>query len=195
MEYPSLFPDISPIEELLDIYFSQDEQSNLSCIQNHQLEETTGERGDTESFPDGSQPHLSSEVYSSSTSPQRQAEVQKSIENITEEDLANLPIRELNKRLRNLRSDEAQKIRKRRRSLKNREYATSARRKRSAIKMSLTTQNQRLSAQLRQTKEILSETVKERDSYKNKYENLKKVYAALSTTSPMMQSRNTNSLS
>lgn len=194
MEYPSLFPDISPIEELLDIYFSQNEQSNLSYIQNHQLEETTGEKSDMETFPDGWQPHLSSEVYSSSTTPQRQAEVQKSIENITEEDLANLPIRELNKRLRNLRSDEAQKIRKRRRSLKNREYATSARRKRTAIKVSLTTQNQRLSAQLRQTKEILSETVKERDSYKNKYENLKKVYAALSTTSPMMQSRNTNSL-
>lgn len=191
MDYPSLLPDISPIEELLNIYFSQDEPS---CIQNHQLEETTGERGDMETFSDESQPHISTEVYSSSTTSQRQAEVQNSIENFTEEDLANLPIQELNKHLRNLPNDEAQKIRKRRRSLKNRGYATSARQKRTAIKVNLTSHNQRLSAQLRQTKEILSETVKERDCYKNKYEDLKKVYAALSTTSAMMKSRNTNSM-
>ena len=191
MDYPSLLPDISPIEELLNIYFSRDEPS---CIQNHQLEETTGERGDMETFSDESQPHISTEVYSSSTTSQRQAEVQNFIENFTEEDLANLPIQELNKHLRNLPNDEAQKIRKRRRSLKNRGYATSTRQKRTAIKVNLTTQNQRLSAQLRQTKEILSETVKERDCYKNKYEDLKKVYAALSTTSAMMKSRNTNSM-
>ena len=176
MDYPTLFPD-----DLLDIYFSEDDCSS-NCFQNHHLEELVSERGDMESFLK-SPPRLRIDLDSSFTEPQSPQSKQDSSEHITDDDLINLPIRDLNKRLRNLSKDAVQKIRKRRRSLKNRGYATSCRQRRAAVKESLKTQNKRLEAQLRDTKKRLSESVKERDSYKSKYESLHKVYATLNTSS------------
>lgn len=97
-------------------------------------------------------------------------------EQITDLEIATLPIRELNKRMKNLPQAEVLQIRKRRRSLRNRDYATNCRRRRTAVKESLLTENQRLQDQLRAANEVLSRAVKERDSYKRKFSELHKAY-------------------
>lgn len=97
-------------------------------------------------------------------------------EQITDLEIATLPIRELNKRMKNLPQAEVLQIRKRRRSLRNRDYATNCRRRRAAVKESLLTENQRLQDQLRAANEVLSRAVKERDSYKRKFSELHKAY-------------------
>ena len=97
-------------------------------------------------------------------------------EQITDLEIATLPIRELNKRMKNLPQAEVLQIRKRRRSLRNRDYATNCRRRRAAVKENLLTENQRLQDQLRAANEVLSRAVKERDSYKRKFSELHKAY-------------------
>lgn len=112
-----------------------------------------------------------------SNGPQSPHELQDSDKHITDEDLMNLPIRELNKRLRCLPKEEVKVIRRRRRSLKNRGYATSCRQRRVRMKEVLETQNQRLKSQLREVKEKLTSVTKERDTFKSKYDQLSKLVA------------------
>ena len=172
MARPGLFPDISPMDELLDAYFVDDVCSS-SCIQSLPLEELVSEKGDLECyFP--SSPHPSVDLDASSSESQSPRNVEDCSEQINDEDLVNLPIQDLNKRLRNLPRFEAQKLRKRRRSLKNRRYATSCRQRRTAVKESLQTHNQRLKVQLGEIKENLNKTMKDRDAYRNKYERLQR---------------------
>lgn len=97
-------------------------------------------------------------------------------EQLTDFEVATLPIRELNIRLRNLPQAEVLQIRKRRRSLRNRDYATNCRRRRAAVKESLLTENQQLRDHLREANETLSKALKERDSYKRKLAELHKAY-------------------
>ena len=169
MARPVLFDDISPMDELLDTYFADDDCSS-SCIQSLPLEELVSEKWEMESFP--SSPHLSIDLDASSNGSQSPRNVEDPSKQINDDDLVNLPIQDLNKRLRNLPRAAAQKLRKRRRSLKNRRYATSCRQRRTALKESLQTYNQRLKVQLGEIKESLNKTVKDRDAYKNKYERL-----------------------
>jgi len=49
------------------------------------------------------------------------------VKEITDQEIANLPVQELNKLLRNVPREEAARIRKRRRNLKNRGYSLSCR--------------------------------------------------------------------
>lgn len=182
MTRPLPFADISPIDELLDRYFPEDD-CHSDNIQESPLEELVSDsvHGDIESFL--SPPDLSIHLDTNSNAPHSPQSVQDSSEHITDDALVSLPMKDLNQRLRRVSKAEAQRMRKRRRSLKNRAYATSCRQRRAALKESLQTQNNRLKAQLRETKEILSNTVKDRDSYKNKYETLHKVYtSAISET-------------
>lgn len=97
-------------------------------------------------------------------------------EQITDFEVATLPIRELNRRLKNRPQAEILQIRKRRRSLRNRNYATNCRRRRAALKESLLTENQQLRDQLREANETLSKALKEKDSYKRKFAELHKAY-------------------
>lgn len=92
---------------------------------------------------------------------------------ISDDDLVNLPIKELNKRFRSLSEAEVKNMRRRRRSLKNRGYATNCRQRRVALKENLETQNQRLRSQLCEMEEKLSSASKERDTFKSKYEQLR----------------------
>lgn len=95
---------------------------------------------------------------------------------LKDNDLRDLPVRELNKRLRNLPVCEIQKIRKRRRSLKNRGYALNCRLKRQKQKTSLEEQNTEISEELGHVKGELEKVRKERNIYKAKYEELQKIW-------------------
>lgn len=178
--------DISPMDELLEKNFP-DDQYISNWIHDHSSDELEGGENYIDLEQILSQTRLndlefdaSSTISSEPKSPQN---LQDCSEHITDEEIINLPIRVLNKRLRNLPKWEIQKIRKRRRSLKNRGYASSCRQRRVAIKECLETQNQRLKMQLTETKEKLNTAVKERDTYKTKYEQLRQLLMTLRSQS------------
>lgn len=183
MDREVLFADISPMDEILERDFT-DNDGISSWLQSHCLEELFSEKDDMEDTL--SQSPLSAESALSSE-PQNPQSLQDSSQQITEDELMKLSIRDLNQRLRSLPKDEALKIRRRRRSLKNRAYATSCRQRRTALKESLQTENQRLKDQLREAKYNLCIAVQDRDSYKKEFDKLNKVYATLSTPSFALQ--------
>lgn len=169
LSHPMLFSDFQPLDELLDTYLLEDDPES---IPNHHLKELICDSG-----ADPSQPHLCAadnnhaETHSSPHTTQ-----DFSSDHISDDDLVNLPIQDLNKRLKTLPRAEAQMLRKRRRILKNRSYATSCRQRRVASDESLKEQNQRLKDQLREIKEILRKTVVDRNLYKSKCERLEGLF-------------------
>lgn len=102
---------------------------------------------------------------------------------ITDDDLRNLPVKELNQKMRDLPKHAALKLRKRRRSLKNRGYALNCRNKRVNENIELEATNQRLLTEVAEIKDELSKTIKERDMFKKKYERINTVFSTLCTTS------------
>ena len=179
MEREELFPDISPMDEILERDLSDNDRTT-SWIETNCLEELFSNKGNTNSLL---QPTLNLEGAKSATSsdPRSLQPLQDRSQQITDDELTNLSIRDLNQRLRGLPREEAQKLRRRRRSLKNRVYATSCRQRRTALKESLETENQSLKDQLRQAKDSICTVVKDRDCYKTKFDQLSKVYATLNT--------------
>ena len=180
----NFYEDISPMDELLDKHFLEDQD----WFQNGNSE---GELTSDDEYLDLenilSQTRLNSIDFDAqstiSSEPQSPQVLQGSTKDFFDDELVNLPIRELNKRLRSLPKEESQKIRKRRRSLKNRGYATSCRQRRVALKESLESQNQRLKLELREMKERLNIVVKERETYKAKYEQLRELIMAFKRAS------------
>jgi len=85
---------------------------------------------------------------------------------VTDDELIQLSVRDLNRRLKNLPRDERNKLKQRRRLLKNRGYAQTCRSRRINSQKTLIQENQQL-------KELLHQTNAERNLYKTKYENLK----------------------
>lgn len=176
------YDDISPLDELLEKHFPEHQDTTDWFQNDHSEGELTSddEYLDLENILSQTRVNpidfdASSTVSSEPQSPQI---LQGSTEHFSDDELVSLPIRELNQRLRILPKEEAQKVRKRRRSLKNRGYATSCRQRRVALKESLESQNERLKAELRQLKERLNIAVKERDTYRVKYEQLREVIVA-----------------
>lgn len=179
MESEELFPDISPMDEILERDCSDNDRTS-SWIENNCLQELFSNKGSTSSFL---QPALNLEGAESAkgSDPRSLQRLQDRSQQITDDELTNLSIRDLNQRLRGLPREVAQKIRRRRRSLKNRVYATSCRQRRTALKESLETENQSLKDQLCQAKDNICTVLKDRDCYKTKFDQLSKVYATLST--------------
>lgn len=104
---------------------------------------------------------------------------------ISDDDLRNLPVKKLNQKLRDLPKIEAVKMRKRRRSLKNRGYALNCRNKRVNENEELQITNTKLLREVEKIKDELSKAIKERDTYKQKYERINNVFSTLCTTSAM----------
>ncbi|XP_031555992.1 transcription factor MafK-like [Actinia tenebrosa] len=104
---------------------------------------------------------------------------------ITDEELRNLPVKQLNQKLRDLPKIEASKLRKRRRSLKNRGYALNCRNKRVTENEQLQKTNIKLRIEVAKIKEELSKAVRERDIFKQKYERINSVFSTICTTSAM----------
>nr|AAQ96732.1 bzip transcription factor MafL [Podocoryna carnea] len=87
---------------------------------------------------------------------------------VTDEELINISVRDLNRKLKNLTKDEKTKLKQRRRLLKNRGYAQTCRSRRIMNQKQLLEENQKL-------KELLQQSTFEKNVYKSKYENLKSV--------------------
>lgn len=96
----------------------------------------------------------------------------RSIPEIGDEEIKNLPVQELNKLLRTLPQDEAAKIRQRRRNLKNRGYALTCRQRRLQLQEDLINENNFLRRQLEDNRERLGKVMKERNAYKHKLHQL-----------------------
>ena len=92
----------------------------------------------------------------------------RNIEKISDEDIKNLRVQELNKLLRGVPRDEAVKIRRKRRNLKNRGYALKCRMRRQQFQKDLFNENQLLKRQLEDDREKLRKVLKERNIYKGK---------------------------
>ena len=93
----------------------------------------------------------------------------RNIEEISDEEIKNLRVQELNKLLRGVPRDEAVKIRRKRRNLKNRGYALRCRMRRQQFQEDLFNENQLLKRQLEDDKETLRKLLKERNIYKRKF--------------------------
>ena len=95
---------------------------------------------------------------------------------ITDEEIANLPVQELNKFLRNVPWKEAARIRKRRRNLKNRGYSLSCRLRKQREHEDLINENTSLKKKLEDGKWKLLKMWKEKEAYKRKYLQLQKCF-------------------
>ena len=87
---------------------------------------------------------------------------------ITDQEIANLWIQELNKLLRNLPREEAARIRRRRRNLKNRRYSLSCRLRKQREHEDLINENTSLKKKLEDGKCKLLKVEKEKEVYKRK---------------------------
>jgi len=95
---------------------------------------------------------------------------------ITDEEVANLPVQELNKLLRNVPWEEAARIRKRRRNLKNRGYSLSCRLRKQREQVDLINENTSLKKQVENIKWKLIKVWKEKEVYKRKYLQLQEYF-------------------
>ena len=100
----------------------------------------------------------------------------RNIEEISDEEIKNLRVQELNKLLRGVPRDEAVKIRRKRRNLKNRGYALRCRIRRQQFQEDLLYENQLLKRQLEDDKERLRKVLKERNTFKRKFLQLQSAY-------------------
>ena len=100
----------------------------------------------------------------------------RNIEEISDEEIKNLRVQQLNKLLRGVPRDEAVKIRRKRRNLKNRGYALRCRMRRQQFQKDLFNENQLLKRQLEDDREKLRKVLKERNIYKGKLLQLQSAY-------------------
>ena len=100
----------------------------------------------------------------------------REVKEITDQEIANLPVQELNKRLRNVPWEEAARIRKRRRNLKNRGYSLSCRLRKQREHEDLINENTSLKKKLEDGKWKLLKMWKEKEAYKKKYLQLQKCF-------------------
>lgn len=176
MSDEALFADTSPLEEILEKFFTDNDPAS-NWIPNQSLIELPSEKEDEENTLLQSQPSFGCNESAMDSTPQSLQPLQEFSQHISDDELTKLTVRDLNQRLRCLPKAEAQTLRRRRRSLKNREYATSCRQRRTVLKERLETENQWLKEQLQEAKERLCSAVKDRDSYKKRFDRLHKAYA------------------
>ena len=102
----------------------------------------------------------------------------RDVKEITDQEIANLRVQELNKILRKVPWEEAARIRKRRRNLKNRGYSLRCRLRKQREQKDLINENNSLKNQLEDGKWKLLKTWKEKEAYKRKYMQLQKCLTA-----------------
>lgn len=95
---------------------------------------------------------------------------------ISDEQIQNLRVQDLNKLLRDLPRDEAAKIKKRRRNLKNRNYALNCRIRKQQKYEDLLNENFSLKEQLESERSQLRNVWKEKEAFKKKYQHLQKSF-------------------
>ncbi|XP_020897742.1 transcription factor MafK-like [Exaiptasia diaphana] len=103
---------------------------------------------------------------------------------ISDDDLESMSVRDLNQKIRHLEltKPQIQAIRKRRRSLKNRGYALSCRHRRVTENEELSKENEKLNKELKKLRDELTRTLKERDSFKKKYEKVSNYFNTMTAS-------------
>ena len=102
----------------------------------------------------------------------------RDVKEITDQEIANLRVQELNRILRKVPWEEAARIRKRRRNLKNRGYSLRCRLRKQREQKDLINENTSLKNQLEDGKWKLLKTWKEKEAYKRKYLQLQRCLTA-----------------
>ena len=100
----------------------------------------------------------------------------RDVKEITDQEIENLRVQELNKLLRNVPWEEATRIRKRRRNLKNRGYSLSCRLRKQRQHEDLINENTLLKKKVEDGKWKLLKMWKEKEAYKRKYLQLQKFF-------------------
>jgi len=156
-----------------------DEESILS--QNNKIadddDDDQSER-DVQDLFDGVNPEVNNNDDDTTSESEGESVSPREAKEISDEEIKNLRVKELNKLLRNIPSEEAAKIRKRRRNLKNRGYALSCRLRKQRQHEDLINENTLLKKQLEDGKWKLLKVWNEKEAYKKKYAKAKRVLAA-----------------
>ena len=156
-----------------------DEESILS--QNNKIadddDDDQSER-DVQDLFDGVNPEVNNNDDDATSESEGESVSPREAKEISDEEIKNLRVKELNKLLRNISSEEAAKIRKRRRNLKNRGYALSCRLRKQRQHEDLINENTLLKKQLEDGKWKLLKVWNEKEAYKKKYAKAKRVLAA-----------------
>ena len=153
-----------------------EEESILS--QNDKIAAADDDERDVQDLFDGVNPEVNNNDDDATSESECESVSPREAKEISDEKIKNLRVKELNKLLRNIPSEEAAKIRKRRRNLKNRGYALSCRLRKQREYEDLINENILLKKQLEDGKWKFLKVWNEKEAYKKKYAKAKRVLAA-----------------
>lgn len=168
--------------EICDLFLTNEAQNILlgsPWKEESVLSENDNDERDIQDLFDGINPEEeNNDDDTSSESEDESPNRPQQAKEISDEEIKNLRLKELNKRLRNVPWEEAAKIRKRRRNLKNRGYALNCRLRKQREHEDLMNENTLLKKQLEDGKWKLLKVWNEKESYKKKYVQTQRAFAA-----------------
>ena len=160
----------------ISLGFPWEEESILS--QNDKIAAADDDERYVQDLFDGVNPEVNNNDDDATSESEGESVSPREAKEISDEKIKNLRVKELNKLLRNIPSEEAAKIRKRRRNLKNRGYALSCRLRKQREYEDLINENILLKKQLEDGKWKFLKVWNEKEAYKKKYAKAKRVLAA-----------------